>query len=481
MILVKGRPGALLIEQAREINRTLPYGPLSEPCACGAGRHEHSGRTNGGRCARTGCQRYRLHKAWELAAAAHDARDIGMTETLRRFDGLMRSKRKRSGKTGVSASDVGTCRKKIEFRENPPEDLYRNITDGRAARMGSLLHDGFEIRRQKLFPWRRFEQSISIPGLDRNARYDEYDPITGKVIDWKTAGTWQWDQVGERGPSDDWIDQVLLYCLALEMDGEYVAEYEIVAVERAGGADAVFTYPWTDDARSAAQIVLDGLLDTMQSLDLGLPLPRDRSGPSSDVLCARFCEFRDYCWNLPQATAAGRSGESYTVLGAEPETEMVEWAGLNLLEKRKAKRAADDAEKQAKALVDGVDAGTYGKVKIVTKFSTSASWKDHAEYLLEVMDLPPDQRPAKDTLKQAPSKRKPYTTVEPVAQVKLPAQQRRTPKSLLAAEEKLAAETLRVDAVRADEPAALPAGPAADHYDLDEPFAILPATPESSS
>lgn len=416
------------IDQARKIiEEGIPYGPREYPCVCGAGRHAHSGKGSTGGCKSTGCRRYRADQAWELAYAALDAQQMKLGTALRKADAIIRARHNAAnpvepGTWRIGVSDVDTCPKAIEYRNKPPEDFVPDWEDKREAMVGTIIHEGAEARLRLTFPWREFEQSVEVPGLDRKSRFDWYDPIVCEAGDVKTAGDWRWDKLGDFGPDEETWDKVQIYGLALEESGRPVKTVRLDYIKRANGHDESFTRPY-DRARAVA--ARDRLLSYATALDLGIELPRIGEGPDRDPLCKR-CFARSHCWSIPQAEAAGRSPYSFTMLGPSPEDEQVAWAIESLVEAREAEKKGKDAVDQAKDLLKGVETGRYGAFEgYETNGGAGPDWKGYADRLRAVFELPEDQRPALDDLPLPTSRRYSYVKWGRVRKATLEAEAKR--------------------------------------------------------
>lgn len=312
-----------------------------------------------------------------------------------------------SGKAGPRVSDLGNCRRAVWYREQPPEGYeplpaqYR-----RQAALGSVLHAASQAARQVRYPWRRYELELSIPGLDRPGKVDEYDPVLGEVTDLKSAGRWRWDNFAD-GPSDrDW-GQAGIYGLALDRLGLPVRTLRIVAVNRENGDEEPFRRPF-DPAQ--AQQHLDRLVELATMLDLGVVPPRDGDGPSS-FPCAS-CPARAHCWQIDAAEAAGRSPESFTVLGAEPEDPTIAWAADRVVAARASLREAEKAEKAAKALLDGIPPGEYGDFIIALARREMPDYKGSFERLVQLYALSEAHRPPVDEVAAPLRRTDRYTSVK---------------------------------------------------------------------
>jgi hypothetical protein len=403
-------------QQARRIVAAgIAFGPRTNPCVCGDGQFAHAGKKATGKCSGVydvdihgnpvpcTCSRFRLDPAWELAYTAYDASHMSLGHALREFDSRQRTAHHKknprtAGTWSLGASDAGTCRRAVWYRNMAPADLVRDPVDQREARMGEIIHEETVRRLKVLFPWREFEQKVALPGLDREVRYDWYDPITAEVTDLKTAGDWRWDQVDDFGVTLDVWKQVFLYGLALHRMGQPVSTVRVTYLKRCNGHDQTFVEDF--DVELAEQY-LSELLAIAQALDIvhaemeryeaeqeralatdpehkaaaydpGELLPRDRSGPSTDPLCQR-CPFRSHCWNLVQAKDAhwnlvrvndSRSGESYTILGPEPVDPNVEWAIQQNVEAKAQARDWEKVKDETKALIEGLEPRRYGDHKI---------------------------------------------------------------------------------------------------------------------
>lgn len=386
-----------LIEAARD--RVIPllseprvFGPPLLPCACGAGRHAHAGKTQRGGCKANGCKAYRRDPVDALVLAALAAADRGMADDLRIADRehtAARGRRKHVGTVKVSASDSSSCRRSIQYRERPPADLYYSPSDKRAAFIGSLIHDGAMRVRKALYPWRLYEQTVHIEGLG-DSQYDQFDPITATVDDTKTAGSWKWDLVTDSGPPPSEWRQVLIYGLALLHQGHRVETVQITYVNREKGRDQRFQRPFDKDKAEAAVAYLTNIAT---QIEMGVEQPRDEPGPDLSPICGRYCEFRDYCWNIPQAKDAGRSPQSWTLLGPEPADPEIEAALSEYVGALADEGAAKDRKAAAKALVGGLRPDRYGFFKFsVSPTAGSPNMKAYVERIKVWLGMDPTTR-----------------------------------------------------------------------------------------
>lgn len=377
----------------------LPIGPYLDPCVCGAGRHAHRGTGKRpapnatGSCPATGCPRYRPDLAYQLAIRALEADATTLGHSLREADRVARAEHykdnpRKPGEWSIGASDTTTCPRKIQYRNRPPEGFVPDPEDNREARMGTMIHDAVTEKMRAMYPWRLYGLKVKIAGLDRESELDWFDPITGTLDDLKTSGDYKWDKWRD-GPSDDEWGQVALYGLALEDMGYTVRTLRLLLLHRAKGHDEPHTRPYE---RAFAEKYRDLLLGYATALDLGVDLPKTEPGPSHSELCRR-CFARSDCWNLVQAKDAGRSPESYTILGPDPVDPTIQWAIEEKLRLAQERLDAENAEKQAKVLLDGLTPGRYGNVELKEQWGGGdidhAKW---AERLAHEYPLPDDQR-----------------------------------------------------------------------------------------
>lgn len=401
------------VEEARKILvEGIAPGPRTNPCVCGAGQYAHTGKRATGPCKATNCARYRPDRAWVLAYAALDAQDATLGDAMRAADAILYAKHRKArpsepGKWRIGVSDVDTCPKAIEYRNRPPEDFVPDWEDKREALVGTIIHEGVEARMRLAYPWRLFEQWIEIPGLDRDGRYDWYDPIIAQVGDTKTAGDWRWDRVGEHGPDEDTWGKVMLYGLALEEQGYPVETVRLDYIKRANGHDEPFVRPYD---RKVAERARDRLLGYATALDLGLPLERKGEGPDRDPLCKR-CFARSHCWSIEKARSVGRSPYSFTILGEDPETDAIAAAIGRMVAARTVARTAKDDQEREKDLLDGIEPGRYGDFEGYAKGGGGgADWQRYAQMLADYYDMPEDERPLLSAIEMPQKKR--YTFVQ---------------------------------------------------------------------
>lgn len=313
-----------------------------------------------------------------------------------------------SGKSGPRVSDFGGCGRAVWYRESPPAGFEPVVIDRRRATLGSIIHKAAENVRSVLYPWRRYEFTIPIPGLDKPGRVDEYDPILGEVTDDKTTGRAKWDMYRD-GPSDDGWGQLLIYGLALDDLGYPVKTLRIIAINRDTGAEEHFR---RDYDPAAARACLDELISLATLLDLGVVPQREGTGPGS-FPCS-WCEAKAHCWNMKAATDADRSPESYTLLGAEPDDPTIEWAARQAYAAAKASTAADTAKKAAVKLLEGIKPATYGGMVIKPVGRDMPDYKKGFHRLLALYPLPPDERPPLERVQQPPNRPDRWIEAKPV-------------------------------------------------------------------
>ncbi len=314
-----------------------------------------------------------------------------------------------SGNSGPRVSDVGSCRRSVWYRESPPDGFTPDPPKYlRQAALGTLIHEkAAEVRAQR-YPWRRYEFEVTIPGLDKKGRVDEYDPILGEVTDDKTAGSRKWDKVGEDGPADEAWDQGLLYGLALEEMGLPIQSVRVIVINRDNGMEEHFRRPYDP---AAARQVLDDLIELATMLDLGVVPPRDGTGPGTDWQC-RSCFALSHCWNTDAAAAAGRLPESFTLLGQEPSDETIVWAAERLMAARRAAKAAKAEEDAAKDLMEGVEPGEYGDYVVSLTKRQMPNYRESFERLLQLYALSEAHRPPVAEVEKPLLRIDRYTTVK---------------------------------------------------------------------
>lgn len=384
------------IERARALYLAgdLPA-PDSVPCVCGAPRADHSGKTAGGACKATGCARYRADRVVELAARAAAAAGSNLRQDLAAWDRMSRAKTASKGAPAVRPSELGTCDRIPWYRISPPEGFESAPTKRGPATMGSIIHEELQRRLLELYPWlmcgdrKGFE--LFLPGSERPSKYDLFCPITGLLTSIKTAGDWQWDQVGIRGADEKWWDTDHLYAWALGEKGYEVTTIRVLVVHRVD-ADKFESFEMAYDEERALRVLAEWQALSMR-IELGIEPDRQRPGPSTDPIC-RNCFARNHCWNIPEAERLGRSPENLTLLGPDPEDRIVNELGLALIDAREKKKAATKVETELKTLLDGVELKAYDDVE--PSYGTSVS-KDVSGYVAAVerqWNLPEDQRPA---------------------------------------------------------------------------------------
>lgn len=263
-----------------------------------------------------------------------------------------------AGKFGVGPSDLNACEKAVEFRENPPEGHEPVPIKKDNAIIGTLLHDAITAARRALYPWREFGVLIDIPGLDYPGECDEYDPIVGRVVDYKSASTWKWEYNGKDGPPQSEWEQVMTYAKGLREHGRKVESVELLYINRETGE-------WERFVRSYSEPVVDAALGRlhamMDALEAGDPLPRRRRddellGPTSNTLCAKYCPHVKTCWNL-DAVPEGRTPEGFLLIHDDDDiAETLE----RYVEARETEGGAKKVKEYAKTLVTGEEPGEYG-------------------------------------------------------------------------------------------------------------------------
>lgn len=262
---------------------------------------------------------------------------------------------------GVGPSDIGRCRKAIQYRERPPEGFEPLPEDKIAAHVGAILHEGTAKalrRRRKGRRYRKVEADVYVPGFDVPGHVDLFEVPIGKVTDWKWIGEYAWENQTADGPREDDVDQVQLYGLGLEEMGYDVKEVCVTYVRRARPADIeAFVRPY-DRVRALA--AADRLHAVIDALDNGQDLPRDHQGPDFDGIC-RGCFARADCWQLDRAEEAGRSAAGW--LYARDDAG-IEAAAAVYDEAKELAKPFNDQKDYARNLLDGVPPGVYGGFEV---------------------------------------------------------------------------------------------------------------------
>lgn len=328
----------------------------------------------------------RCYRDWRTTVTAHERADDHPADALREWD----DSRARSGKTarahakgefGIGPSDLNACPKAVEFRENPPEGHVPIPLDKTAAWMGSLIDLALKRARRKRYPWRMFDVSIEIPGLSEPGEADEFDPIIGRVTDYKSAGRWKWDKYGAEGPPESEWEQLSTYALGLEERGYDVHELEVIAANRENGVMESHRRPYNRRVALAAVAKLHAM---DEALTAGRSLPRTHDGPTTDPICARFCPHVKTCWNLDEVPE-NRTPESWLFARDDEDVAKV------LADYVATGRQETDAKKTKaplRAMLTGVEAGRYGDVTL--------AWKGG-----NVLDPKPDPEARVEQLEQA--------------------------------------------------------------------------------
>jgi len=365
--------------------------------------------------------------AYALALAALEAEGRGWMDVV--ADGLAAEYRP-SGSKSPRPSDAGACERSVWYRTRPPAGYVpRTDIDRKKAALGSIIHKAGETYRPVAFPWRRFEMAIRVPGLDGTYKIDEYDPITGTVYDTKSAGDAKWLILAD-GPVDDMWEQLRTYAWALYRAGYPVRRLCIVIVNRENGRDEQH---WEDFDPDVCMAAVGKLVALGTALDAGVIPDRAGRGPR-DWRC-QWCEAMRHCWNVDEADRLGRGPVSLTLLGAEPGEAAIVWAAREFL---KASKTANEAKARAdflKDLLQGLPTGPYGAdredggVEITNHTSTSVDYKGAYEYLLELWDLPEDQRPPAMLLPGPKSKKSITQTAKTPRKATTPAGKRKPAKS----------------------------------------------------
>lgn len=392
-----------------------PVGPRPMTCVCGFERGRHRGPAE---VLPGVCDGYIHDPVDQLALDAVESADRQVVDDI---TGHLDAAYQPSGRLGPRVSDFGGCPRKVWYREQPPAGYVPLPEDRRRATLGTVVHQAAQAARTARYPWRHYEFEVAIPGLDKPGRVDEYDPVLGEVTDNKTLGDFAWGRYGDDGPGDSAWGQVAIYGYALETAGYPVRSLRIIGINRDTGAEEHFHRPY-DPAEAVA--ALDTLIEVATQLDLGIVPPRAGTGPGR-FPCS-YCPARVHCWNIAAADAAGRSPESYTLLGVEPDDPTIAWAAERAYHATKANTAAKAAHEEASALLDGIPAGTYGGWKVGPRSRVMPNWKATAERILALYPLPDEYRPPVEAVEKPDTRIDRWTAVTPVrAADRTPARRRK--------------------------------------------------------
>jgi hypothetical protein len=368
--------------------RITGIGPSPEPCLCGAPITTHSGNRNRGGNPTTGCLRYRKDVAYDLAVEAHRAQYVTHAQIINEWQQADYPRPEPTeGGSSVGPSDIGTCRRAIQYRElirMGKLDIDLDPVDESAAAIGNLIHDAYGRARKRRFPHRLYEFPVHIPGLDRPGRMDEYDPISGEGVDYKTMGERAWEWLGDFGPKEEFWKQLAIYLLGVHLDDRIPGRprtMRIIAIRRSDGdVEGEFTRPWDE---AYARKALGELMSINVQLKWGEDLPRDGSGPTKDPICRDWCRFKSHCWDVKAAAAAGRSPESYVFLGADTDDGEVEFAAETVHGWKVAHRDAERQYKTTKTWLEGIPDGDYG---IYTVTARTREMPDYKLWRQRVLD-----------------------------------------------------------------------------------------------
>jgi hypothetical protein len=373
----------VLIKEAAVAYELLPAtGPSADPCLCGAAHPAHSGAANNGGNPQTGCRRYRRDAAYVLAERAREAEQATFNAIVQGWqDADYPRPGPRKGGWSVGPSDIGRCRRQIQYRERPPEGLILDPVNQGPAYVGTLIHDAFLRAVKQRAPWRLIEHEVFVPGLDRPGRVDDYDPISKITDDLKTMGENAYERLGNLGVDINHWKQGAIYAYGLEAtQGLETKLLKITAVRRSNGDSEVFHKRYdADEARSA----VGELRAINTALDMGMELPRDGRGPTTDKICSDYCPFLSHCWSVKAAEAARRSPESYTLLGENVDPDEVAWAAGTVRGWQDAVNEADKEASRSKSWLVGVPDGTYGEHTVRERSKASPLYKEYHRLVQE--------------------------------------------------------------------------------------------------
>lgn len=388
-------------------------GPFPHMCVCGAPRWEHQGALNTGKHKPAvgdpnGCKRWAEDKIEAAAWRAIEAFDRKLVRDYRHWESENSEREPLlEGQLRVRPSDTSTCKRQVWYRNFTPEGLVRDPVDQRAAAIGTMIHDAVTKSQTALYPWLLAEQRVKIPGLDREGRYDLFDPITGMLIDIKSAGRYKWDKIGDDGPDEDTWDQGFIYGLALSRAGFEVRVIRLWYVNRESGSEEFFDRPYDEAVAVAALSRLTSLIGVLEDYrdavadgddQYALTLIPEREGRRIESFPCSYCPFRSHCWDVKAATAHGRSPESWTMLGPSPEDKAIETVLVEYDDARRQESEGKNRKSDAKALLDGIEHGTYGDMILSSTAGSSANMRAYQDALREAWNTPEGFRPDFDSI-----------------------------------------------------------------------------------
>lgn len=212
------------------------------------------------------------------------------------------------GPSDVRALHKGGCRKQLAYRvqeydPSDPEPVWLR----RQAVMGTAIHAHIAEARKAAHPGWKVEHPVLVPGFSRTGTVDAYGD--GTADDVKSKSDRGYQAVVNRGlayPADR--DQVLLYGLGLEDQGDPVLRCSVTYVNRSDGES--FVDSWTYD-RAEAVAVADKMHALMDLVELVPAEQVERGGRGPDWRPCDSCPYRTMCWQLEDVP------EGYTALSAE--------------------------------------------------------------------------------------------------------------------------------------------------------------------
>jgi len=376
-------------------------GPYLAPCLCGHGMHAHSGKKHEGTCTECAAadpprrDKYRPDLVDRLVQDALDAEGRTFSDDLHRHSTREYANRPRTdrapGEWRIGPSDVGGCGRAMWYRNLPPEGFEPDPEFRGPAMAGEVIEEAWRRIQEREYPWRQHQRSLAIKALYSRGRLDVYDPVNGVVYDCKSAGAWKWDLVGDGGALLADVKQVCLYADELDRLGEYVRKVVVVYINRDTFREEAFPIDWDDKARRLARAARAELVDRLTMLDLanedGIEPERELPGPSNSPICDN-CFARSHCWNLPRAAELGRSPESLTLLGEDPDTKEIEWTIKKIVAARKERTKADNGYKEVNGRIDGIKPGVYGEGRIRYGREGNTNYKALAEaYAARIEEL----------------------------------------------------------------------------------------------
>lgn len=201
------------------------------------------------------------------------------------------------GPSDARALHPGGCERQLAYRvQGVPTTDDEPVWLIRQAVMGTAVHAHVAEARREAHPDWLVEHAVQVPGFDRKGAVDACGD--GTADDLKTKSDRGYSTLVERGKAYDADrDQVLLYSLGLEDEGQDVRRCSVTYLNRSDGDSMVDS--WTYDRREALAVA-----DRMHALiDRTAMLPPEvipRGGRLPTRRPCDSCPWLRECWQLDQ-------------------------------------------------------------------------------------------------------------------------------------------------------------------------------------